>query len=111
MVEQLDAPATVTAQAFSVDSVLDRGRSETSRRMKDVAGRWGDATSRSLPAGSYVVPAAQPFGLLAFYLLEPESEDGLAQWSFFDDILAAHADFPIVRITAPAPLRAHAVHD
>jgi hypothetical protein len=46
-----------------------------------------------------------------FYLLEPESEDGLAQWSFLDNILAAHADFPIARVTVPATLRSHAVRD
>ena len=55
--------------------------------------------------------AGQPYGLLVFYLLEPESEDGLAQWSFFDNILAAHADFPVARVTVPATLRSHAVRD
>ncbi len=110
-VDQLDAPATVTAQTFNVDAVVDRGRSETSRHLKDVTGHWSDATTRSLPAGSYVVRAGQPFGLLAFYLLEPESEDGLAQWSFLDGIMTPHADFPVVRITKPATLRAHAAHD
>jgi hypothetical protein len=110
-VEKLDAAADVTAQAFTVDTVIDRGRSETSRMLKDVAGTWNNAGRHTLLAGSYVVRAGQPFGLLAFYLLEPESEDGLAQWSFFDNILAAHADFPVVRITVPATLRSHAVRD
>jgi hypothetical protein len=110
-VDQLDAPATVTAQSFAVDSVLDRGRSETSRMMKDVTGHWNAAASRSLPRGTYVVRAGQPYGLAAFYLLEPESEDGLMQWSFLDGIVAAHADFPIARLTKAATLRTHAVHD
>jgi len=110
-VEQLDAPVTVTAQSFAVDSVIDRGRSETSRMMKDVTGHWNAAASRSLPKGSYVVRAGQPYGLAAFYLLEPESEDGLMQWSFLDGIVAPHADFPIARLTKAATLRTHAVHD
>jgi hypothetical protein len=110
-VEQLDAPATVTAQSFAVDSVMDRGRSETSRTMKDVDGRWNAPASRSLPTGTYVVRAGQPYGLLAFYLLEPESEDGLTQWSFYDGILAPRADFPILRIIKPVTFRSHAVGD
>jgi hypothetical protein len=110
-VERLDAPATVTAQAFMVDSVIERGRSETPRTLKDVTGRWGEASSRSLPTGTYVVRAGQPYGLAAFYLLEPESEDGLMQWSFYDNIVAARADFPVVRITEPATLRTRAVRD
>jgi hypothetical protein len=91
--------------------VIDRGRSETSKVLKDVGGTWNDAGRHTLAAGSYVVRAGQPFGLLAFYLLEPESEDGLAQWSFLDNILVAHADFPVVRIAVPATLRSHAVRD
>ena len=62
-VEQLDAPATVTAQAFAVDSVIERGRSETSRMLKDVGGHWNDAARRTLPKGTYVVRAGQPYGL------------------------------------------------
>jgi hypothetical protein len=104
-VEQLTAAAPVTAQTFRVDSVIEKGRSETPRTMKDVTGTWSAATTKSLPAGTYVVRAGQPFGLLAFYLLEPESEDGLMQWSFYDGIVAAHADFPVLRVTKPAALR------
>jgi hypothetical protein len=110
-VERLDAPASVTAQSFAVDSVIERGRSETSRMLKDVTGKWSAAATRSLPAGSYVVRAGQPRGLAAFYLLEPESEDGLAQWSFFDGILAAHSDFPVVRVVKPATFRAKAARN
>jgi len=104
-VERLTTPAKVTAQSFGVDSVIERGRSETSRMLKDVTGKWSEAGTRTLPAGSYVVSAGQPRGLAAFYLLEPESEDGLAQWSFFDGILAAHADFPVLRVVKPATFR------
>jgi hypothetical protein len=104
-VERLSAPVKVTAQSFAVDSVIERGRSETSRMLKDVTGKWSDAAPRTLPAGSYVVSAGQPRGLAAFYLLEPESEDGFTQWSIFDGILAAHADFPVVRVVKPATFR------
>jgi len=107
-VEQLTSAASVTAQAFKVDSVIERGRSETSRLMKDVTGTWNAAAIRALPAGSYIVRAGQPYGLLAFYLLEPESEDGLMQWSFYDGIVSAHSDFPVLRVTKPAALRAKA---
>jgi hypothetical protein len=110
-VDQLDAPATASVQSFRVDSVIDRGRSETSRMLKDVDGAWNDANSRTLPAGSYIVRAGQPYGLLVFYLLEPQSEDGLAQWSFFDNILTAHNDFPITRVTKPMTARSHPVRD
>ncbi len=56
--------------------------------------------SRTLPAGSVLVRAWQPLGNLAVYLLEPQSEDGLAAWSLLGDALAVDADFPIVRVLA-----------
>jgi hypothetical protein len=107
-VERLTAPASVTAQTFQIDSVIEKGRSETPRMMKDVTGSWEPASSRSLPAGTYVVRGGQPFGLLAFYLLEPESEDGLLQWSFYDGIVSPHAGFPVLRVTKPAVFRTKA---
>jgi hypothetical protein len=110
-VERLTAPASVAAQAFHVDSVMERGRSETSRMLKDIAGSWDASAGRLLPSGTYVVRAGQPFGLVAFYLLEPLSEDGLMQWSFYDGIVAPHTDFPIIRITQPATFRTRVVRD
>ena len=35
---------------------------------------------RSVPEGSFVVPTAQPLGLLAVHLLEPEAPDGIVAW-------------------------------
>jgi len=41
-------------------------------------------------------------------LLEPESEDGLVTWNFFDAELRRGAEFPVTRIPQqlPAPRRA-----
>jgi hypothetical protein len=41
---------------------------------------------------------SQPLGTLAAYLLEPESDDGLTHWGFFDASLRAGNDFPILRV-------------
>lgn len=54
---------------------------------------------RALPAGTFVVRTDQKLGMLASYLLEAQSEDGLATWNFFDEALAPDKDYPIVRIT------------
>jgi murein tripeptide amidase MpaA len=39
------------------------------------------------PAGSVRVPSAQPLGLLAAAMLEPESPDSLLAWNFYPEIL------------------------
>lgn len=54
-----------------------------------------------LQAGSAVVSTAQPLGNLAAYLLEPQSEDGLAAWNFFDKAVAPDGLFPVVMLAKP----------
>ena len=41
----------------------------------------------TFPAGSVRVPSAQPLGLLAAAMLEPESPDSLLAWNFYPEIL------------------------
>ncbi|HZL99105.1 MAG TPA: hypothetical protein VFD43_02540 [Planctomycetota bacterium] len=43
--------------------------------------------TRVLPAGTVRVPLDQPLARLAFQLLDPESDDGLVVWNFWDSIL------------------------
>jgi murein tripeptide amidase MpaA len=42
--------------------------------------------AREFPAGSVVVPLAQPSGKVILNLLEPEAPDSLARWGFFNAI-------------------------
>ena len=45
-----------------------------------------------------VVDVNQPLGRLAFYLIEPRSDDGLADWNILDEALGEGVTvFPIVR--------------
>ncbi|MGQ0650495.1 MAG: M14 family metallopeptidase [Gemmatimonadaceae bacterium] len=52
-----------------------QGRREVRLEVQEVPGR-----TVSLPAGTIVVPVHQPLGVLAMYLLEPESDDGVVNW-------------------------------
>ncbi len=60
--------------------------------------------ARHFPAGSFLVRTAQPLGTLAVYLLEPESEDGLAAWNFLDERLAAGGACPVHRVRCASDL-------
>jgi hypothetical protein len=48
------------------------------------------------------VRAGQPYGLAAFFLLEPESADGLT--SYLSAVMAADREYPVIRITAQETL-------
>jgi hypothetical protein len=39
----------------------------------------------------------QPLARLAFYLIEPRSDDGLVDWNILDEALGSAKVFPIVR--------------
>lgn len=58
---------------------------------------------RMLPSGTYLVRTSQPLGVLAAYLLEPESDDGLAAWNFFDPDLRSEAVYPVLRVLEDLP--------
>ena len=70
--------------------------------MTTVNGRF-ERTRAEFLRGSFVVDLAQPLAYLAFYLLEPESDDGLTTWNYFDGIIerAAQSDgmaeFPVFK--------------
>lgn len=57
-------------------------------------------------AGDLVVPTGQQLGNLVIYLLEPESDDGLARWEFFDRHVVVGQPFPVYRIPRPTKLPA-----
>jgi len=45
-----------------------------------------------------MVRTAQPLGRLVCYLLEPESDDGLVDWNFFDAYLETGKTFPVFKL-------------
>jgi len=62
------------------------------------------AVARRSFAGSAFVSTAQPLGTLAVYLLEPQSEDGLATWNFLDDHIAEGREYPVYRVRSTEDL-------
>jgi hypothetical protein len=57
-----------------------------------------DRVQLTVDAGSLFVPANQPLARLAFYLIEPESDDGLVTWNVIDEGLAVGQTYPIYRV-------------
>ena len=69
-------------------------------------GTWKPSLNGAqVPAGTLVVRTAQPLGALAAYLLEPRSEDGLAQWKRFGETEAGRPH-PVRRLAKPVAFHA-----
>jgi hypothetical protein len=99
VVQRLDAEWRTSVEVFVPDSIVSMRAFEGHRPVR-LEGRWRQET-RVLPAGAFLIATAQPLGVLATYLLEPETDDGLVTWNVFDRVLATGAEAPVVRLAAP----------
>lgn len=89
-------PATHAAQKTRAERT---GYAETR-----LEGRWQPAAPSPAGQDVYVIRTTQPLGVLAVELLEPQSDDGLVTWNFFDAHLtdaAAGKPYPVLRVTKP----------
>ena len=64
-----------------------------------------DKAQLTVESGSLFIPSNQPLARLAFYLIEPESDDGLVTWNILDEGLSAGLTYPIYRVTNTTGLR------
>lgn len=96
--EQLTTERPVEAEVYTITSARPAGRQFQGHVPARVT---AEPTKRRevLPAGTWVIPTAQRLARLAVYLLEPESEDGLAVWNYFDPWLEVGGEFPVYRVT------------
>ena len=62
---------------------------------------------RTVEAGSFYVDMRQPLAWLIFYMLEPQSDDGLLLWNYFDNYLLGKGvdkgpvAYPVVKLMKP----------
>ncbi|MBP7777020.1 MAG: M14 family metallopeptidase [Acidobacteria bacterium] len=84
--ERVDAPLSLPLEEFTVTTSVTTPREFESHQERTVTGTW-TAVDRTVPAGAYRVTMTQPLARLAFYLLEPRSNDGLVTWNVLDEAL------------------------
>jgi hypothetical protein len=94
-VEELTAPLPTDISSFVVEAITKSPKPFQGHNEVKLKGQY-TTTRATLPAGTRIVRLAQPLGLLAAYLLEPESDDGLTNWNFMD---------PWLDVGKPAPVR------
>ncbi|HYC52508.1 MAG TPA: M14 family metallopeptidase [Gemmatimonadaceae bacterium] len=105
-IEQLAQSASARVEWFVIDSIA-RGRAFQGHQETSLSGRWEAPGEITLDSGTYIIRAGQPLGILALYLLEPQSDDGLVTWNFVDPWLQPGNRYPIMRVVdrTDLPLR------
>ena len=103
-VEELAVPQRVAVDRFVIERVDHAARMFQGHHETAVTGRF-ERSDVEMPAGSIVVRTSQRLGRLVFYLLEPESNDGLTTWNVFDEGLAAGSTHPVLKSAPGQALR------
>jgi hypothetical protein len=96
LVEKREAAARVPVEQFVVTEVRHADQLFQGHYATSVIGRF-ERRDVDVPPGSLVVRTNQPLGRLVFYLLEPESNDGLTTWNLLDGDLAASRAHPVLK--------------
>ncbi len=93
---ETESEETLAVERFVIDSTTVASREYQGHAPRTLFGHYV-RERMVVPAGTAMVPMDQPLARLAFLLLEPRSDDGLATWNFLDEALAGERYYPIVR--------------
>jgi dipeptidyl-peptidase 4 len=97
--EELKEDAQADVEVYRVDNLTIAAKTYQGHRAVTVE-TTARKDKRQLKAGDIIVRSDQALGTLAAFLLEPQSEDGLCTWNFFDAGLKEGADYPVLRVPA-----------
>ena len=85
-VTELKKRRKATGEVFMVKELKNSRRKFEGHNMATAVGEYV-AKTRVFKKGDFWIDMAQPLTNLAFYMLEPQSDDGLVSWNFFDEYL------------------------
>jgi hypothetical protein len=100
--ERVTDMESVQYRAFQIDSVEVAQEPFQQIREEAIHGRWQQQEGPP-EAGGLWIPLDQPAARMVFYLLEPRSDDGLANWGFFSGRLTPGDTYPVMRVEASSP--------
>jgi hypothetical protein len=83
-------------EQFTIESTALAEREFERHRERTTAGRYA-IVDAAVVAGTWRVDMTQPLARLAFYLLEPRSNDALLTWNLLDEALTTSTRYPILR--------------
>jgi len=108
-VEKLIHHETLEVEIFKIADLKPEDRLNQGHYTNSVKGIMKKDTVTFLP-GNYVVRMAQPLANLASYMLEPETDDALLLWNYFDHYLVPQwgkgfYNYPVYRLMKKTELQ------
>jgi hypothetical protein len=103
-IQTVAAESQIDVERFVVQSLTKAERPFQGHAEARLTGKH-ERAKLSVQRGALFIPANQRLARLAFYLLEPESDDGLVTWNLIEAGLTAGETFPIYRVMNAAALK------
>jgi hypothetical protein len=102
-IENLAIDSRIEVERFQIGELKGSPRLNQGHYTNTINGKWLKE-SIDFPAGTVVVRTSQKLANLAAYLLEPQSNDGLMTWNFFDRYLVpqwgiGYNTYPVYKVT------------
>lgn len=101
-VTTLEKNQRFSGESFFIEKWNKSPRKFEGHNMVSVEGTF-NAKDMLAKKGDFIIDMAQPLANLIFYMLEPQSDDGLLSWNFFDHILKSSnvpfspVDYPVFK--------------
>jgi hypothetical protein len=93
----LGAERVLEVEQFRIATSTQTAQPFQGHRERTLTGAY-ETSRRRFDAGTVVVPMDQPLARLAFYLLEPRSDDGLLNWNVLDAAIEGAEVYPVARV-------------
>lgn len=103
-VDLLTKSTSLKGEVFQIEKFEKAKQTFQGHAMAQAEGNFVPATKR-FSKGDFIVEMNQPLANLIFYLLEPQSDDGLLTWNFWDDYIEANKaenkplEYPVFKYT------------
>lgn len=94
--DRVEAEQRLPLEQFAIETTELAPREFESHRERTTTGRYAPVEA-AVAAGTWRVDMTQPLARLAFYLLEPRSNDALLTWNVLDEALKDSTVYPILR--------------
>ncbi|MFZ4621861.1 MAG: M14 family metallopeptidase [Bacteroidota bacterium] len=88
---------SMNVQRFAIKQNKQGEREYQKHKMRVLEGTF-ETAQMQFSAGTYSVEMNQPLSRLVFYLLEPESEDGMVTWNVVDKYFGDGKYYPIYKV-------------
>ena len=82
-IEKLTEDVEIEVLRFKINELKGANSPNQGHYNTNIKGEY-IAEKNHFAAGTIIIKTGQPLGNLAAYLLEPEADDGLLSWNFFD---------------------------